>query len=269
MGLGDAIMQKGLVRAITERSDESIFFGKARYGDSLLDIFEDVDDLSLVFVEDDKNVSPAFGADGRMWKKLEKDGYSILPLGYHAGSDAWLKLDPLWSRAYYKQIGADPELARKKFGTVARDETRNVALYEKAIEKLGTTEYIVIHDDASRNMTIAPERLRTDVPAIHVDDPAIRSDNITDYLLLIERAQEFHGFDSCFALLADYVFGDDGPKRFAHTTDGKPFIDPEFYEHTIVIDHHAVQRAATFDAASKKPELFKTGLTGMNGEKSM
>lgn len=262
MGLGDAIMQKGLVREIAERSDEAIFFGKKRYADSLLDIYDDVDNLSLVFVDDDKDVSPAFGADGRMWQKLEREGYAFLPLGDHSGSRSWLNLDKLWSRAYYLQIGADPKIGREKFGKVARDEARNIDLFGKAIEKLGTTEYAVVHDDPNRGMGIDASWIGSGLKTIHVDDPVIRSGNVTDYLLLIERAKECHWVDSCFALLADYAIGKDGPDRYAHTTDARPELSPLFYENTIVVDHHAVSRAS---ASTAKPALF--GLTGMNGEK--
>lgn len=99
-------------------------------------------------------------------------------------------------------------------------------------------------------MKIDEKWIHAGCPVIHVDDPSIRSDNITDYLLLIERAKEFHGVDSCFALLADYAFGKDGPDRYAHTTDARPELNPRFYQNTIVVDHHATVRPL------KKPDAF-------------
>ena len=237
MGLGDAFVQKGLVASIAERADEVVLIGKKRYEKSLFSIYDDIENLSFFLVDDDKDVSPAFGADGKAWLALEKQGYAVIPLGYHTGNEDWLKTDTIWSRCLYKQLGVQPSAMHAKFGKIAVDEVKAADMLEKVVDKLGCT-YVVVHDDPGRDMKIDEAWLPAGVPVVHVDDPLIKSDRLPDYLALIENATEFHGIDSCFALMADMCIESwKGPKRVVHTTPGRPYTHPGFYRGTTVVDH--------------------------------
>ena len=246
MGLGDAFVQKGLIRKIAESTTgETIFFAKKRYEQSVLDLFDDVD-VEIVFVEDDVDVSPAFGSDGRMWQALEGEGFSVVPLGVHTASNAWRNHDKNWAKSYYKQIGVDPCAMYGLFGEMARDEAANEAMYDRVVEKHGE-RYVVVHDDASRNMGLDPSWIPEGVAVVHVDDPDIRSNRISDYLLTIENAQEFVGIDSSFALMVDFCFppGRGPARRTVHTTPGRPESPGDFYRGADIVDHGfepAVQR---------------------------
>lgn len=236
MGLGDAIVQKGLVRRVTEIADEVLFFGKKQYEKSLQSLFWDVDKLSFVLVDDDADISPAFGADGRMWRQLEREGFAVVPLGYHSGSEDWLSSDSAWNRCLYKQLGIPPECMRTHFGTV--EKTPAAADMTKRVRAELGTEYAVVHDDPKRDMVIDRAWVPADLPCIHVDDPRIRSDNVCDYLDLLEHATEVHCIDSCFALLADACIPPGtGPKRVVHATRGRPHIAPGLYRGAAVERH--------------------------------
>lgn len=239
MGLGDAFIQKGLIRTIAESTTgETVLLCKRRYTASMLDLYDDMD-VQLVFVDDDDDISPVFGSDGRLWQQLERDGFAVIPLGVHTGTGAWHLHDPAnWARAYYRQIGVDPAAIYGRFGGVARDEEANRALYARAVEKCGE-RYTVLHDDAARGMAVREAWLPRDLPVVHVDDPAIRSGRITDYLLLLERAEAFVGIDSAFALMVDLCFEPGkGPRvRTVHTTPGRPSTPPDFYRGCEVVDH--------------------------------
>lgn len=238
LGLGDAILQKGLVRVIAESTEgETVFFAKKRYEQSILDIYDDVD-VQIVFVGDDVDVSPAFGADGRMWQKLEEEGFAMVPLGVHTASNAWRKHDQNWAKSYYKQVGVDPAAMYGRFGEILRDEDANRRMFESVVEKHGR-RYVVVHDDAQRNMAVLPEWLPEGVPVVHVDDESIRSGRISDYLETIENAEEFVGIDSAFALVVDFCFPPGrGPKRrTVHTTPGRPETPADFYRGVDIVDH--------------------------------
>lgn len=237
LGLGDAFVQKGLVASIAEQATDVVLIGKKRYEESLFAIYDDIENLSIVFVDDDKDISPAFGADGKMWSALEKQGYAVIPLGYHTGNQDWLKKDTIWSRCLYKQLGIQASAMYSKFGKLSIDEVKAADMLEKVVTELGHA-YVVVHDDPGREMKIEESWLPAGIPIIHVDDPRIKSDVITDYLTLIENATEFHGIDSCFALMADLcIESSKGPKRVVHTTPGRPYTHPGFYRGTAVIDH--------------------------------
>lgn len=238
MGLGDAFVQKGLIRTISESTTgETLFFAKRRYEQSILDLFDDVD-VQIVFVDDDVDISPAFGSDGRLWQKLEEEGYAVVPLGVHTASNAWRNLDANWAKSYYKQIGVSPCAMYGRFGALHRDEEANRAMRERVVAKYGP-EYYVVHDDAARDMEIRPEWMPDGAVAVHVDDPDIRSDRISDYLETIERAVGFVGVDSCFAIMVDFCFAPgEGPAyRAVHTTPGRPESPADFYRGIEIVDH--------------------------------
>lgn len=238
MGLGDQIVLKALVRKVAEVADEVVVFGKVRYEKSLRDIYHDLPNVYLALVEDAHVVSPAFGADGRAWKQLEDKGYQLLPLGYHTASKAWLGLDPVWSRALYKSMGLTPSIMYDGF-SVHIDAAANAKLLDVVTHTYGR-DYVLVHDDPSRDMRIEDSWLPPRLPRVHVDDPGVRSDNVSDYCALIENARETHMIDSCFALLADFLCEPhQGPKRFVHVTPGRPDTPPDLYRGTEVVRHGA------------------------------
>ena len=239
MGLGDQIVLKGLIAKLTEVAEEVLLFGKKAYQQSLIDIYADLPNVFLALVEDAHVVSPVYGADGRAWKQLEDKGYTVLPLGYHTGSPSWLTYDPLWSKCLYKSLGLHPSVMYDGF-SIKRNAAVNDIMLQKVIMTLGP-KFVVVHDDPLREMVLDPAWLPPGLPVIHVDDPAIRSTNITDYCDLIEHATEFHGIDSCFALLADFLCPPGtGPKRHVHVTSARLDTLPGLYRGTTLHHHDSV-----------------------------
>jgi hypothetical protein len=68
-------------------------------------------------------------------------------------------------------------------------------------------EYVFVHEDRARGLDIDRRHLPAGVPVFDAHDPLVRSDNILDYCMVMERAKELHCIDSCFALLADRLPG--------------------------------------------------------------
>ncbi len=249
LGLGDALALKGLARWVASLGDEVVWIGLRKYQKSLQSIFADIDNVQILLVDSDADVSPVFGSDGRLWQRLEREGYAVLPLGQHAASD-WLGLDSLWTRCLYKQLGVPPSAMYSHFGTLGRDDARNREVAGIAARHLGE-RYVVVHDDPARDMAIDASWLPADLPRIHVDDPRIRSNDITDYLDLIAAAAEMHCIESCFALMADLHFEPGaGPRRVVHETPGRPCVPPGLYRGTEVARHGIATPPANASASA-------------------
>ncbi len=181
MGLGDTIIMCGMVR----------WFARS--------LFADLPNVDILAVDDDHVISPAFGADGSLLREFETKGYALLRLGMHStekGPD-----HPVFAHRFYLQAGLSPSLSHSMFH-FPRNTAAEEALYRNVVKKHGS-RYIVLHEDATRNLRIDRALLPVNVPMYNVHDSEVRSDNLLDYSMVLERARAFHGIDSCFGLLAD------------------------------------------------------------------
>lgn len=202
MGLGDMLLSQGLVGALCERRGRVALVCCRKYLGTLGTLFEHLGDrVALVPVEEAHAISPAFGAGPGRLAALERMGYEILELGFHSGGAAWRALDPLWSRALYRQAGVDPDLVTAGFVLPAGRRGQAARVLAAAREIAGGRKIVLVHDDRSRPLR-APAPGPDEV-VLHVDDPRIRSDNLFDYVDLLAAAHHLHALESCFALLVD------------------------------------------------------------------
>lgn len=232
LGLGDAIVLNGLVRAAATQFDRVILAGKKRYLKSLESLFGDIRGLDILCVDEAKDVSPAFGADPKVLHSIMQKGYGLLLLGDHSGDNEWKTLHPDWSKAMYVQAGLSYSLARSAF-KVSRNHARELDMLRAATSKFGD-DFVLIHDDPSQNLAIPKSVLPS--PVVHVDD--LGGDNIFDYAAVVEAAREFHGIDSCFLLMIDYLGLRRGKKTVCHLIPGKSEIPDGFYATDIQIESH-------------------------------
>jgi hypothetical protein len=108
-----------------------------------------------------------------------------------------------WVREMYKDAKLDPNLMFDNF-YVLRDEEREEKFYQKVIEYLGTTEYVVVQDCEKRgpiNRNKIPENGK--VFCISKGNGHVVSNCMFDYRLVIERAQAYHGYDSGFSWVVE------------------------------------------------------------------
>lgn len=226
LGLGDMILLNGLVRKACMANAEVMLFVKKAYISSLRSLFEDLANLRLRFVEEQH----ALYADGaNALATVVKQGYELVLLGQHSGSNEWKKLHPLWSKALYRQVGMDPEDMYALFH-VNRPTARENAMLEAVRAAVGDV-YVVVHDDASRGMTIDASHLPPGMPVVHVDDARWRTNNIFDYATVIDNAMQFHGFDSCFMLMADFL--NLKTEKFCHAYLKDADMPANFYKHHV------------------------------------
>ncbi len=218
------IILNGMVRHMCALNGEVLLLCKKAYISSIRNLFGDLPNLRLKFVVE----MHEFTAE--LFREVDALGFDIVFLGQHSGM-RWRALDPLWSRALYRQVGLDPATMYSAFG-VLRNPEREQALLRKVREALGEV-FVVVHDDVSRGYVIKRSSLPPGMPVVHVDDPRWRTDNIFDYAALIDHAMQFHGFDSCFMLMDDFL----GLKArtFCHAYFKDPNLDQAFYRTDITI----------------------------------
>jgi hypothetical protein len=201
LGLGDTIIMYGMVRYYAMGSDHVMYVAKKRYEKACTQLFSNLDNVDLLLVNDDADISPNFGADPAMLEGYERAGYDVVRIGLHASKNQKLPRDPVFARNFYYQVGLDPSMTHSFFD-LRRSCEREVDLYKRVVRKHGL-KYAVVHQDATRGLFVRPEHLPSNVSIYDVDDPEVRSDNIFDYCMVLEKAYEIHGMDSCFMLLAD------------------------------------------------------------------
>ena len=225
LGLGDAIIMSGMVRAMCEE-EEVLYVAKKAYAPSLRTLFAGVPRLRFLFVDEWEDAV----------QRVRELSMPVVACGAFAGDPGWASLDPRsWARCFYAQVGMDPEIMYHRFRVERRREAEAEVLAR--VEGCVGPEFAVVHDDASRGLSLrVPPSVR--VPVVHVDDLRIRRDNIFEYLAVFERATAVHAIDSCFLLMCDFVGLTLGPsargKFYCHAYAKDPGM-PELYRGDVTI----------------------------------
>lgn len=113
---------------------------------------------------------------------------------------------------FYVLAGLPPRVRHREFA-LQREPQRELALARRFEPFARGERYIFVHDDTSRGFRLDATLLP---PGLPVASPQPGwTDNIFDYISLIEGAVAVHCFDSSFALLIDYLDLAPG-RRFLH-----------------------------------------------------
>jgi hypothetical protein len=195
LGLGDQIICNAIIRNIAKKfiDRKIILFCKHHTYTSVQFMYRDIDNL-LIVKADDNEVHEQIDSYN------EEDKIYI---GHHH-LGIFLRDSRSFDEAFYKQVGL-PFIRRWDDFYVTRDSQAEKTLFDQVNLQKGS--YIFIHDDPKRNLIIdrnfiANKDLPIFIPNIEL------TDNIFDYLTIMENAAEIHCMDSCFRLLADSVLLD-------------------------------------------------------------
>lgn len=209
MGLGDALILRGMVARLLESgAGEVVFACKRQYAAALSkNLFADLGGaVTLLPVDTDADISPMFGADGAVLRAYVDRGYAPLLIGLHHPSRRFSERPEIvFATRFYEDVGMDPGISHTHFGCV-RDAEAEDDLYARVVAKHGP-EYVVLHRDLARGFDVDASLLPTNVPIYDVHDPEVMATNIFDYCKVLEKARAIHAMDSCFALLADRLSG--------------------------------------------------------------
>jgi len=201
LGLGDTLIMYGMVRYYAGCYDRVAYVAKRRYRNACEQLFANLDNVDVLYIEDDHEISPAFGANPEILRSYERNGFDVIRIGLHAPHGTPMPRDPVFAKNFYLQVGLDPSMTHALF-EIERSREREIDLYRRVVRKHGL-HYVVVHQDETRGLFVKPEHIPPRIPVYDVDDPEVRSDNIFDYCMVLEKAYEIHGMDSCFMLLAD------------------------------------------------------------------
>jgi hypothetical protein len=181
LGLGDHLVCNALVRHHAARRQRVGLLCKFQYQISVAFMYRDLPQIEILPVADDQ--------EARMMLETMPNT-PLLKVGFE-------RLDSRnFVESFYRQVGVSVEKRHTGFH-VERDHDREEACYRRLTD--GKAPYIFLHDDASRGFTIDPRRIHSSLPEIRPTG----SDNIFDYMAVIERADEIHCIDSAFANLVE------------------------------------------------------------------
>ncbi len=185
LGLGDHIICNGLVRIFSNEFDEVSLFCKHHNLESVSFMYRDKDNITVIPVNDDSEVIE-YIRQRNLYNDTIQVGFDNM---YRTKSNNF-------DESFYSQFDIDFENRWSKFD-LQRDLTREEKLFNEL--ELKDTPYIFLHDD---------ERFSIDLEKVNKELKIVRplrnlTDNIFDYLKIIENAQEVHTIESSFLFIID------------------------------------------------------------------
>jgi hypothetical protein len=193
LGIGDHIITNGLVRTIIENGDPNedyTMFVKPEYIKSVGFMFRDINKLK--FMEGSAESAIDFLRSNNI------NTNDIIYAGFH-----WVdRYGSNFEENFYKQNNIDFENKWSKFH-LDRDIDRENTLYDKF--KINE-DYIFLHDDKSRGFIIDSDKIPSNIRIIRPDNNEYGySDNIFDYIKIIENAKSVHCIESSFLHIIDIM----------------------------------------------------------------
>lgn len=188
LGLGDHIICNGLIREICKLNHNFFLVAKQCYYQSVRFMFRDIKNLEVIQLTSGTPNEPENFSE--ILQYTEKNKLKMVKIGhekmiYQMGPD----------KSFYNQFNVNFQIRWSEF-KVYRDFCREQKLFDKYNID---SDYIFIHDDKDRGM--ATKNIRGNMRIVRAE-PSL-TDNIFDYLTLLERAKEIHCIESCFAHLVD------------------------------------------------------------------
>jgi hypothetical protein len=204
-GLGDQLTLYGYITEMKKEYPVIVYVIKENLLETVKMMYHDYN-LIYYIIKDDSDISPNYNFKDKdtLLKILQQLGFrshfhythSLEPI------NDYIKTFFTFTEIFYLQFKLNPEL-RYTFN-VKRNLNREKELYNKVVSDLGQ-DYIVIHEDTRRNFIINRDFV-SDLPIFYVgEDSKYKSDNIFDYITILEKAKEIHVFDSFLSIFVDQL----------------------------------------------------------------
>src|SRR5882724_582178 len=188
-GLGDHIICNALIRHICDNNNEFFIAVKSSHIKSVEFMFKDIRNLKCIEVDNcGKNPMP-ISEEGRL---LFRECAKII-----ISHDLFLQKYPelFFDEIYYKSFGMNLSDKWDKF-YIKRDKDAEQKLFDSL--KINS-DYILLHEDNRFHMS---DRI-WDKNILSISINPKLTDNVFDYLTLIENAKEIHCIESFFLFLTD------------------------------------------------------------------
>lgn len=193
LGLGDHIVTNAIIRKIN-RDIVKVLCVLEHNLESVKFMLRDVPNLEYRIVNDEFTMMQSMAAENN----------KIIDIGMYLDKTEY------FNKCYYLQCNINFDERWSRFH-VERDIDREIDLLSKYNIHEGE-EYIFLHEDTKRNYTIKQKYIPTDIKIVQPSKDI--TNNIFDYLTLIERAKEIHVISSCFMFLIDSIKTDN--KLYMH-----------------------------------------------------
>lgn len=276
LGLGDHFIFAGMTHWLVENHAEElkIVCKKINY-DTLKAMYIDQPKITFYPINDDNEISPSYGAPKSIIEGIQASGYKLLICGSHGqNARTYLTLDPCWANCFYKEFQIDPIIRFSHWRTPLQ-QTAAEQKWRALLSALYGQEYIIVHDDPSRNFkidytyvhdTLAQEDIKT-LPIVYLgkdrykyplitglNNPThiadiLTCDSVFDLILILKHARSVHMMDSSLAILLDMASSPKEQKTLHQTRVSYP-------KYEILPTHTGLYQGAwSYYEASKNPYI--------------
>jgi len=196
LGLGDHIICNGLVRKLVNKSENFSLFVKPHNRHSVEFMFRDLPNLTFIEGDDD------FVVRFKNLNNIENNDFLISGFANIPGLS--------WDQIFYAQHNINFRERWESF-KVERDIERELSLYN--LLNPNDEKFVLIHNMGSDGVNRINEKvINQNLKKIYVEK---HTENIFDYLMLIEKSEEIHCVQSSFHVLVDSL--DINVSKFFHT----------------------------------------------------
>ena len=228
VALGDNIACNGMIRFLSTKFTNIIIACQKKYYDQLKDIYSDLSNILFYILEYSEfnwyihykfsnNLFNIITFSSNPSAQLQKI-INQKNINFRYNNDTYNSYNSFiedensksFPNRVYKQYNININI-RYNYFKVNRDINNELDLYNKLIEIVGEN-YIIIIDDENRNFKInIPNsiypifRLGFGSKNINSKLETIKTNNVLNYITILERSKEIHSIDSCILLLIDQL----------------------------------------------------------------
>jgi len=213
--LGDNIIINGAVRHYCTIYKNVILICKINYKTQIEYMYSDLNNLLLYPINggvmEGIDIRDEFYYDNEIYQLFNQYNIDFIPMcGYRgAYSDYYTQDATKYPVYFFEYLNLPYEIRYTKF-KINRDENSENILYNNLVNIIGD-KYIVVIDDEKRNYVI-DKHINSASPIFKLGNNSnnknkkleiIKSDNIFNYIKILENAEEIHTIDSSIVLLID------------------------------------------------------------------
>jgi hypothetical protein len=199
LGLGDCIVHNGMVRNIIKNNNDCEVYVATKH--------HNYENIKFMY-RDDERIKILLLDDAGTNIHLQNTPYDRVVYS-HFDNGTNFTYNIYGDDSFYLHAGFDPKIRIKDF-YLKRDYQKELNLYHKLIDQVGSENYIFIHEKPEQNIKIDMSKIKTNLPIIYANPEY----NFFDLLTTIERANEVHVISSCF--LSYFMINKINKKIFAH-----------------------------------------------------
>ncbi len=211
MGLGDHFLTNGMIRFLSKFFDISLI-SKKMYKNTLLDMFDDVKNITLISVNNDMEGIHFFNSFYSCYDEILKFGNF---------EKNFMLNCKYYDESFYVQSKIPYDIRWSFF------KTPLIQLKEPPKKK-----YIFIHEDPSRNLLINKEKIYNRYEFILPDNKS----NFFSYYNIIKESEEIHCMDSSFAAYIDHLPDLKNKKKYIHRYVRKTNLNPYYKNDWIIYE---------------------------------